>query len=63
MAVDIHHKIRAYLRQNWKSNMGGFHLDWVNGCTSIGRWDYQDVPQPTSDALAAVAQRYLDYET
>jgi hypothetical protein len=63
MAVDLHKKIRAYLRENGKSDMGGYHLDWVNGRTSIGRWDYQDVPQPTNDALAAVAQQYLDYET
>jgi hypothetical protein len=63
MAVDLHKKICAYLRENGKSDMGGYHLDWVNGRTSIGRWDYQDVPQPTNDALAAVAQQYLDYET
>jgi hypothetical protein len=42
---------------------GGFHLDWAHGRTSIGRWDYQDVPPPTNDALTAVAQQYLDYET
>jgi hypothetical protein len=63
MAVDIHQKICAYLRENGKSDMSGFHLDLVNGCTRIGRWDYQDVPLPTNDALAAVAQQHLDYET
>jgi hypothetical protein len=63
MAVDIHQKIRAYLRENGKTDMSGFHLDWMNGRTSIGRWDYHDVPQPTNDALTAVAQQYLDYET
>jgi hypothetical protein len=63
MAVDIHQKIRAYLRQNGKTDMGGFHLDWMNGRTSIGRWDYPDVPQPTNDSLTTVEQQYLDYET
>jgi hypothetical protein len=63
MAVDIHQKIRAYLRQHGKTDMGGFHLDWVEGRTSIGRWDYSDVQQPTNDSLGAVEQQYLDYET
>jgi hypothetical protein len=63
MAVDLHKKIRAYLRENGKSNMGGYHLDWENGHTSIARWEYQDVPEPTDAALAAVAPRYLAYET
>jgi hypothetical protein len=63
MAVDIHQKIRAYLRQNGKTDMGGFCLDLVQGRTSIGRWDYPDVPQPTNDSLTAVEQQYLDYET
>jgi hypothetical protein len=63
MAVDIHQKIRAYLRQNGVKNMGGFHLDLVNGRRSIGRWDYPDVPQPTNDALTTVEQQYLDYDT
>jgi hypothetical protein len=63
MAVDIHQKIRAYLRQNGKTDMGGFYLNLVEGRTSIGRWDYSDVPQPTNDSLNAVGQQYLDYET
>jgi hypothetical protein len=63
MAVDIHQKIRAYHRQHGKTDMGGFHLDWVEGRTSIGRWDYSDVQQPTNDSLGAVEQQYLDYET
>jgi hypothetical protein len=63
MAVDIHQKIRAYLRQNGKTEMGGFHLDWARGRTTIGRWDYPDVPQPTNDSLTTVEQQYLDYET
>jgi hypothetical protein len=41
MAYDIHQKIRAYLRQNGKTDMGGFHLDLAEGRTTIGRWDYQ----------------------
>jgi hypothetical protein len=61
--VDIHQKIRAYLRQNGKTDMGGFHLDLSEGRTTIGRWDYSDVPQPTNDSLNAVDQQYLDYET
>jgi hypothetical protein len=63
MAIELHQKIRAYLRQNGKTDMCGFHLDWANGRTSIGRWDYRDVPKPTNEALAAVAQQHLDYET
>jgi hypothetical protein len=63
MALDIHQKIRAYLRQHGKTDMGGFHLDWVQGRTSIGRWNYPDVQPPTNEALTAVEQQYLDYET
>lgn len=43
--------------------MTKYNLACANGETSVGRWDYDDVPRPTPELLAAVPQQYLQYES
>lgn len=62
-AMDIHFRIRAYLRQHGATNMGKYHLGWANGQTTVGRWDYESIPMPSAELLAAVPQEHLNYET
>ena len=43
--------------------MGKYHLNWANGQTTMGRWEYDDVPAPSAELLAAVPQGHLDFES
>lgn len=59
----MHYKIRAYLRYNGKTDMSRYQLNWVNGETTMGRWEYDDVPAPSHELLADVPQAHLDFES
>ena len=59
----MHFRVRGYLRQNGKTDMSKYHLDWANEESTIGRWDYDDLPEPSADQLAAVPQQFIDDES
>lgn len=62
MSAELHYKTKAWLRRTGEYDNCKYSLSWVNSVSMIDRWEYANIPRPTTAQLDTIVDRDLDFD-